>query len=61
VLLKQQKEGDTINLLINRDGQLRELKITTAINDKVSYSLEKIDKPTDKQKILYKAWLRTNN
>jgi predicted metalloprotease with PDZ domain len=49
--------GDTVNLLINRSGQLRELPIKLTQNSLVSYRLEPLSNQTEAQKALYKRWL----
>jgi predicted metalloprotease with PDZ domain len=49
--------GDTINLLVNRAGQLRELPIKLSQNPLVSYRLEPLPNQTEKQKALYNKWL----
>ena len=49
--------GDTVNLLVNRSGELRELPIKLSQNPLVSYRLEPLPNQNEKQKALYNKWL----
>ncbi|GAB4036772.1 M61 family metallopeptidase [Spirosoma gilvum] len=49
--------GETIKVLVNRAGFLRELPITLSQNPLVSYRLEPLSNQTSVQKALYNKWL----
>ena len=49
--------GETILLLVNRAGQLRELPIKLSQNQLVSYRLETLPNQTENQRALYNKWL----
>ncbi len=49
--------GETIQLVVNRSGQLRELPIKLTQNPLVSYRLEPLPNQTAAQKALYTKWL----
>lgn len=51
------KVGDRLRMIVNRGGQVRELVIQLAESPLLSYRLEAIPNPTDKQKALYNKWL----
>jgi predicted metalloprotease with PDZ domain len=51
------KAGETLKLIINRGGQVRELPIKLIENSLLAYRLEPIAGATDKQKALYNRWL----
>lgn len=59
-LLRQisgRRVGETIRVLVNRAGLLRELTVTLTQNPLVSYRLEPLPTQTDAQKALYAKWL----
>ena len=49
--------GETINVIVNRGGFLREMPITLTPNPLVSYRLEPLPNQTPAQKALYNKWL----
>lgn len=56
-LIGGRRVGETINVLVNRGGFLREIPITFAQNPLVSYRLEPLPNQTPAQKALYNKWL----
>lgn len=59
-LISGRKVGETINVLVNRAGVLRELPITLIQNPLVSYRLEFLPNQTPQQKALFRKWLYIN-
>lgn len=51
------KAGDTVQLIVNRGGQVRPLLIKLIENPLLSYRLEVLPNASDKQKALYAKWL----
>ena len=56
-LISGRRVGETINVIINRGGFLREIPITLTQNPLVSYRLEPLPNQTPAQKALYNKWL----
>ena len=56
-LIGGRRVGETLNVLVNRTGHVRELPITLIQNPLVSYRLEPLPNPTAAQKALYNKWL----
>ncbi len=56
-LISGRRVGETINVIVNRAGFLREIPITLAQNPLVSYRLEPLPNQTPAQKALYNKWL----
>lgn len=56
-LINGRRVGETINILVNRSGYLRELPITLTQNPLVRYRLEPLPNQTEAQKALYNRWL----
>ena len=55
--LLNKKPGDTIEIMVNRNGVIRSFTVTLQNTDKVSYKLSLTSDATDAQKELYKKWL----
>ncbi|WP_041257951.1 M61 family metallopeptidase [Fibrella aestuarina] len=51
------KAGDTVQLIVNRGGQVRPLLIKLIENPLLAYRLEVLPNASDKQKALYAKWL----
>ena len=49
--------GETLNLLVSRDGVLREIPVTLTTNPLVSYRLVPLSVQSAEQKSLYNKWL----
>ena len=49
--------GDTIKVTVSRDGILKGLYVPIKKYHRYSYILVKLEKPTDKQKMIYNKWL----
>ncbi|UHG89098.1 M61 family metallopeptidase [Spirosoma oryzicola] len=58
-LISGRRVGETLKVLVNRAGILRELPITLTPNPLVSYRLEPLANQTEAQKTLYARWLYT--
>ena len=56
-LIGGRRIGETVKVVVNRSGQLRELPIKLTQNPLVSYRLEPLPNQTEKQKVLYNRWL----
>ena len=56
-IISGRRVGETINVIINRGGFLREIPITLTPNPLVSYRLEPLPNQTPAQKALYNKWL----
>ncbi|WP_020605345.1 M61 family metallopeptidase [Spirosoma spitsbergense] len=56
-LISGRRVGETINVLVNRAGFLREIPVTLTQNPLVSYRLEPLPNQTPAQKALYNRWL----
>lgn len=56
-LISGRRVGETVNVLVNRAGLLRELPITLTQNPLASYRLTPLPNPTPAQKTLYNKWL----
>ena len=50
--------GSTLNFLVSRDGKLLDLKVKLINNPIKKFVINKIEKPTDKQIMVYNKWLR---
>ena len=59
-LISTHRAGETIKVLVNRSGYLRELPITLTQNPLVRYRLEPLPNQTEAQKALYNKWLYIN-
>ena len=51
------KVGDNLDFMISRDEQLMTIKVTLLMSEKLLYTLDAIDKPSKKQKTVYRKWL----
>ncbi len=56
-ILSDMKAGDQISLLVSRDGMLTTLEMNLIPNNRMTYSIGKVEKPTKQQQALYEAWL----
>ena len=56
-LMAGRRPGETLTVLVNRSGLLRELPIKLLPSPLVSYRLEPVANPTAEQQALYKTWL----
>lgn len=52
------KPGESMDLLISRDGIIKTIRVTLTKNTGVKYKLEKLDQKTAAQEIAYKAWIK---
>ena len=52
------KAGDTVSITVNRNGLIKDISVLLTTSPKSSYSLDKMEKPTEKQLKIYKKWLR---
>lgn len=59
-MLATKKPNDKVIFLINRDGVILNLEVVLGKNENVKYKLERIEKPTSEQDVVYKKWLRIN-
>ena len=50
--------GDTVDFLISRDGLVKTVSVTTKSLPFDKYYIEKIKEPTQRQKKLFKGWLK---
>ena len=50
--------GDTVDFLVSRDGLVKTIPVTTKPMPFDKYYIEKIKKPTERQKKLFKGWLK---
>jgi predicted metalloprotease with PDZ domain len=57
-IIAMKKPGDKINVLVTRDGMIRTIEVVLDKNKNVKYALQKIEKPTEEQEAVYKAWIR---
>jgi predicted metalloprotease with PDZ domain len=51
--------GEKVEVITARDGNIISYTLELVKTPYVNYKLEKVDKPTDKQKTVYKKWLNT--
>ncbi|MEJ8802017.1 M61 family metallopeptidase [Pontibacter sp. H249] len=51
------KVGDTLNLLITRDGKLMSLDVPLLKDNSVRYQFERVSNPTNEQQQIYNTWL----
>ncbi|UOQ51501.1 M61 family metallopeptidase [Hymenobacter cellulosivorans] len=58
-LLTGAPAGATIMLLVNRDGQIKELSLPLVANATQRYRIEKLPNPTAAQQTVFSKWLRT--
>jgi predicted metalloprotease with PDZ domain len=56
-LFEGKKAGESLDIIVSRQGIIKTLKINITQNNKVDYSLTPTLKPEKKQKMLLKAWL----
>ncbi|WP_234462419.1 M61 family metallopeptidase [Adhaeribacter terrigena] len=52
------KEGEKLNLIVNRDGRLLSIDLTLQKNPNVRYRIEKMPEQTAAQQKIYQKWLR---
>lgn len=52
------KPGESMDLLISRDGIIKTIHITLTKNNGVKYKLEKLEQKTAAQEIAFKAWIK---
>jgi predicted metalloprotease with PDZ domain len=50
-------EGDTVNVLIMRDGRAKEIKVILRNIPSVEYTISKVEAPTELQRSIYESWL----
>jgi len=55
--INKKKVGDKINLLIARDGLIRNLDIVLGDNNSISYQIAVVDNPTEKQRRIFNKWI----
>ncbi|MBY0425238.1 MAG: PDZ domain-containing protein, partial [Cytophagales bacterium] len=58
--LFDKKPGDTLQILVSRDGILRTLEITLSKSELVNYRISKTATATEFQKSLYKKWMKAD-
>ncbi len=51
------KIGDVLNILVARDGLIKEIPVTLQASDKVSYLIERLESATEEQRRLGDIWL----
>lgn len=56
-MLSSKKVGEKVSLLISRDGMLTTIELMLLPNNRITYSIGKVEKPSKAQSALYKAWL----
>ena len=56
-LVDNHKAGDVLTLTLSRDGIMTEIKVTLQNDKNVNYRIVPIDRPTEKQELIYKKWL----
>lgn len=56
-LIKDAKEGDTLEVTISRDNIIRTIPVKMIKSTKHDYELKKLEKPSKQQAKLYKAWM----
>ena len=59
-MLAGRQAGETLRVLVNRGGLLREFPVTLTQNPLVAYRLEPVPNPTDKQRALFRKWMFIN-
>ena len=52
------KPGESMDLLISRDGIIKTIHVTLTKNTGVKYKLEKLEQKTAAQEIAFKAWIK---
>lgn len=57
-MLNLKKTGDTIKMMVSRDGMIRTLDIVLGKDPNVKYKLERVVQPTPAQDAVYKAWVK---
>ena len=55
--IKALKSGETLKLTVFRNDEIKNCILTLEEKKLVSYSLEKVNNPTDLQKSIYEGWL----
>ena len=60
-VLSQAKAGDILNILISRDGLIKEITVILIASTKKSYSIERKEDATDAQRRLGNIWLSLGN
>lgn len=53
-------KGQTIRVLVNRNGFVQEFPVILGQNPLVAYRLEPVNAPTDRQRMLFRKWLYLN-
>lgn len=56
-ILQMFKIGDKIKVITSRDGTIINYEMEILKTPYVSYKIEKVEKPTEKQKLIYKKWM----
>ena len=55
--LANRRAGETVQILVNRNGLIRSLPVKLTENPLVSYRLEPVANPTPQQRSLFAKWL----
>jgi predicted metalloprotease with PDZ domain len=59
--LTTKKPGDDLQLLVNRSGQMKTLRVKLQPNARKSYKIERLPSATSEQQQLYRKWLYLEN
>jgi len=51
------KPGDSVKILVERLGEVRDFAVTLGTNPTVTYTLKPMEHPSDAQSAIYKSWL----
>ncbi|WP_255749005.1 M61 family metallopeptidase [Pontibacter liquoris] len=60
-VLGEQKVGDKLDVLVNRDGKIATLQVPLLKDESIRYHFEQVENPTDLQKKIYNTWLAVEN
>jgi hypothetical protein len=52
------KPGESVELLVARDGLIKKVSFVLTKNANVKYKLEKLTEQTPAQEIIFKAWIK---
>lgn len=56
-IIAAHKPGDTVRVLVQRLGQVREFPLTLVADPSYTYTLKPVEHPTVQQEAIYKSWL----
>jgi predicted metalloprotease with PDZ domain len=56
-IINQYKPGDVLKVTVSRDGILKSLDVKLKTHHNYKYKLVKVEKPTERQQMIYNKWL----